>query len=552
MLTPEQQSAVDSKSRKILCIAGPGAGKTKTLTARIARVIRDGTKPNEICAVTFTNAAADSLVKRLRDESALEINEHLGYVGTLHSLLLRLIQRNAQSLGFRTGISVLDEELAESLVKKCATAQKYKGSHKRLMQEINLGPFVVRNSSPESLVAEHYYNKLHEGNMLDFDSLLHYGLRVVRTSGKLFEFMFVDEGQDNSDVDYKIYETMDVGNMFVVADVDQSIYGFRGGNPKNMITLSNSNGCEVIKLERNFRSDCEICDIAQQLIEHNKSRIPKTLIPNSENLGTVEVNRFNNELEEQKWVGMKLMEYNPTECAVLLRTNYLVKEFTTALAAMGVPVSESVRPEMPPDWKKAKALLALLSDPENDVHSENWIEHFSYGGRGPKVARAARLAAMGAGKSINQHCLFFPRITTAANLVPQLQKEGISPESVELVSKIIETVSKTASMSEVCLAVNDYIAEQRKNQSGVTVSTIHGAKGLEWENVFLPAFEEEVTPGVRRDMDLEEERRIAFVAVTRTKHNLHLSWCLSRTPQFGSDTTRNPSRFLQEMGMKHD
>lgn len=545
-LNQQQQAAVNSTAATILCLAGPGSGKTRVLIERISRLIRDGTEPGEIVAITFTNAAAAVMQERLG------AGVQLGFCGTLHSFMLRLLREHGASLGFGPGLGVLDEQQAAKLRDQCVTEAKLVATKADIDAEVLRYPTRPKggNMSQAVLAAARFCQTLREANLVTFDTLLAYGLRLLQEQPECtaqFRHLLWDEFQDSSDMDAELFLALTIPNKFVVGDQDQSIYGFRGGNVGNILALSNRPRTEKIYLQDNYRCASRICDAANALIDHNEDRIPKQTRSATGEAGVCNVTSHATEQAELDWLCAGVRSEGPLDCAVLVRTNALVARFSQGLRGAGIPVAEAVRPRVPQDWSKAKLLIQLLNDPENDTLAYWWIEQT----QGAAAAIQARLIAQAKCRSINQQTLKLQTGLPVAAVGESLARAGIGVESIARVAAAQGRLRSDASMADLVLALAAEEQESVTVGEGVTISTIHSAKGKEWGTVFLPAWEDEILPGISKSMDLEESRRLAFVAITRARHTLLISHAAARMPAFASTRAKpaTASRFISEAGL---
>lgn len=551
--TPSQRRAIESDHPNILCLAGPGSGKTRTLVERINRLVRDGHAPESMVAITFTQAAAQELQRRL--------TVRLGFVGTLHKFMLRALQTNGQAINLSPSLTVLDEQQADQLLEQVAEEERYKGTKKDLQEAVagNDASTAAKN------VARRFSGVCVASGFLTFDQILRVGLSMIldhRPFNPLnHRFLFVDEIQDSADIDAAIYEALPIPNKFRVGDTDQAIFAFRGGNVANALVLSRRADVEVITLEENFRSTSQVCQAAQLLIEGNPMRPAKRTV--SHNTGVYVLNgeqrgvssrSFDTEIAENRYVAGILNKELAVEgacqltCAVLLRTNALVERWRKALEGFGIPVSAVERVQRPADWRLALNVIGLLNDPANDILARWIVEHHE------GTAAAAKAATRAKAERTTINALYFKlQDGTAVKDVPTaLARFGTSPEAVGQVKAALAADDAPATIPELLLALNAQPENQQAGE-GVTVCTMHAAKGREWDVVLLPSFEQEVIPGERKsqtDELTEEERRIAFVAVTRARYAVHISWARTRKAQFGGKMVNpKPSQFIKEMGL---
>ena len=226
LFTKEQKQAIQSQSAKILCLASPGAGKTMVLCERIRYLITSGTAPAEIVVLTFTNAAAREIQKRIGDVK-------LSYTGTLHGFMLRLCTAHASAIGYGGKISVVDADQAEDFLIAVVAKLKLKATKGEIETAIALGPRALCNGTPASLIASDYFRTMRKNGLMDFDMVLHYGLEVAGYTGWMKtepKHLLVDEAQDSAEIDFQIYASLPIPNKFLVGDCDQRIFSFRGSS----------------------------------------------------------------------------------------------------------------------------------------------------------------------------------------------------------------------------------------------------------------------------------------------------------------------------------
>jgi|GEM_PF-2866474 len=552
-LSVEQGAAVESTCDNLLMIAGPGSGKTHTLVARTQRLIEQGASPSTMAVITFTNEAANELVKRAGVQFA--------YCGTLHGYLLRLLQQFGDRIGLRETISVVDKAMHEELVKEIQAECKAKSLPQRdIKVALNKGPQMLSRLQEKGgldkadTVALCYYQRIVQASMLDYDSILHFGRQLIENLTpwdiKLL-YLFVDEYQDSSTLDDVIYATLPVPEKFFIGDPDQSIYGFRGADVRCILDVSEREEFNTLALEDNYRSDQAITEAAQRLIEHNTNRTHKQTRSMSENPGKVEVVSFPYELDETEYLAKRIMALpDKNEVAILVRYNAHVEFFRERLKAYGVPMPRIVGTADPKDWNKARLLLSLLCDPENDRLAYSWL----VATEGREAADRIKLQALTEYNPINDVVLHLPAIEKVSPEMAAecLARKSISRESIMRVEAAVAALPEGARLPELVAALQ-YDAAPKVEGEGVTVCTIHGAKGREWDHVFLPAFEQETLPSEAslKAGNVEEDRRLAFVAMTRARHTLTISFSEVRSKQWGrGEEAKQPSQFIAEAGLE--
>jgi len=546
-LSPEQQKAVDSESPSILMMAGPGSGKTHTLIARTRALLERDAHPSQMVVITFTNEAADELKRR----SDLDFK----YCGTLHGFMLRILQEFGHKIGLTINISVMTEDMRDEMLTALKKQNGFtRGTKKEINEALSMGPWTLSDmlKNGESLsksqtVALSYYQQCRAESVIDYDSILFFGLEVARKLDfydlKVL-YLFVDEYQDSSGIDALIYDALPVTDRFYIGDPDQSIYAFRGADLGNIIELAEERpDTEVLALEDNYRCDQEITRAAQHLIEHNQYRPQKATRSVTGAEGKVLFHEpFSYDLEELIWVAQEINKLpDPAEVAVLVRTNKLVEFFRDGLRGHSVQIPVVRHAQLPDDYKRTLLYLSLLCNPENDRLAYAWLCKTN-----KAKADTIKMEALAQFTSINKAWLHLPTEPDLADVIGLLRRESTS---FEMIARIEDTTAKLPDHYSLAELVSALQYEQPKERgAGVTVTTMHSAKGREWDHVFLPALEQGVIPSKSKNATLEEERRLMFVAMTRARHTLTLSSSIIREdPWTHRETTMQPSQFLEEV-----
>lgn len=572
--TPDQRRAIDSTAKDILCVAGPGSGKTTVLAARINRLCQDN-PPDQIVALTYTNDAARNLESRLAhkvhvngDESMppIAVNPRLGYSGTLHGYCLRMLTRHCGGYGYGARTGIIDNEAAEQLIAAHAATIGCKDPVKKILEVKAAGRPKGPNFTSAELVVLAYREELADSGLLDFDLILTEFLRLLTTQQDVrnaieaeSEFLFVDEVQDCSEVDWKIFHALPIANKFFVGDPDQAIFGFRGGQPLLMVIFARMKGVETIYLQENFRCAVPICQAAQHLIQRNVRRIPKeTLSAFAADDGgrVVPFGATQNEGDEIAQVNgfIANARLEPDSYAILARTNAIADAFRADLIGRGIQVTEPPKSNLPPDWFMARAIIEMMAQPLSDTLAFFYcIAKATHSGanafKARQIAEDIRRNARAIGHPINKHAPGMAKPTILD--VPQaLDRDKVSLEARMQIGEIIKRLPHGSTMTDLALevaAIEKPIAPEKL--TGVDVMTIHSAKGREWDIVFIVGFEDEVTPGSAKNADIEEERRLAFVALTRAREAVYISHAESRRANWGPRPVQKhrASRFLKEI-----
>lgn len=570
-MTPnrEQQAAIDSDAETTVVAAGPGSGKSWTLVQTVRARVADGVNPKRIVVLTFTNAGAHVYVARLKPLV-------LGFAGNVHGYCIRLLQAFGAELGYRAGsISVVTKETQVAML--VATAIKLFGKKKGGKPKLSMEEITGNVTEQSQLIWRDYRHDLKTSNMIDFDKILEDGVRLLQMRSVIdqlnVDLLLTDETQDSGKIDWMIFNSVPAKKRFIVGDPDQSIYVFRGGEPSIFVHLAQRDDVKLVTMSHNYRSDMAICEAASSLIRHNRERIFKPVIAVSNELGSVEVVEVPHGGAEifKAYQLIRESGYAFGECAILCRLNRTAKDFQEKLRGFGVSVKRTGGMKLPADWSFALSAIGLLIDPDNNHHAEQVlrasdteeavIESMKQKAR---IAHLALSDMMGKG-------------VRGWNITPLpldvLLLLGVGDESMELIRK------RVAVLPNPNPTLSDLLADLWNNDKwnvedegdGITVCTIHAAKGKEWDFVLVPACEEGILPklpklkpltgagahggdtvdflaqeNVRIEGSIEEERRLFFVAITRPRHRLVLTHAKERT-EFFKTTTRLPSRFLQEI-----
>jgi DNA helicase II / ATP-dependent DNA helicase PcrA len=630
-LNPAQREAVEHVHGPLLVLAGAGSGKTRVLTTRIAALIdRHGVPPDRIFAVTFTNKAAGEMKHRIgrlleRDPSGL-------WIGTFHSLSARLLRREAELLGFTRRFTIYDEDDRLSLIKRLMEQRGHstKMFPPRAVQSL-ISAAKNRMVPPDELAASAPFDRLSQvaadvygamgpalraANAMDFDDLLLHPLTLfrehpdrLRAYQQRFSFILVDEFQDTNKAQYQLIRLLGAhGNVCAVGDDDQSIYGWRGADVRNMQDfLKDFRGAKLVRLEENYRSTQVVLDAANGVIAENSGRIGKTLTTRRRGGEPVTLLAAADERDEAEWVVRELQrrsaagEWSYADMAVLYRTNSQSRALEEAFRRAGIPyrligaISFYERREV----KDLLAYLRLVANPSDD---EAFLRAVAVPRRGlgetslallgqqaqhwakPLLATAAmadRIADLrpnvreafrsfagfveGVGERAGRRAPaeVLEQIIRAIDYEAVLLAEG--PEGADRWENVRELVASAADWSEEVSDDPDagtplerFLAEAALlsagdtvvgSELGVTLMTLHTAKGLEWPVVVLTGLEHGLFPLARAEEQpdgLEEERRLCYVGLTRAKDKLYLTWARARR-RGGELRPGIPSRFLKAL-----
>ena len=655
-MNERQRAAVEHGDGPLMVLAGAGTGKTRVLVHRIARLVETGTPPWEILAVTFTNKAAGEMRHRLRE--LLGEAADAMWIGTFHATCARILRRWGSYVGLRKGFVIFDDDdqmkLVERLLKDTGLDEQV--SARTILSRFDraknrgISPTAHKTGVFDEIVDQIYplYEaQLHKENAVDFNDLLLFVLKlfaideVKAVLGVRFRQVLVDEFQDTNKVQYDLVTRFAEAtrNLTVVGDDDQSIYAWRGAEPRNLLDFDRDfPDATVIKLEQNYRSTQTILDAANCIIRKNRDRHEKSLWTDKGGGELLEVYQAGDERGEAYFIANSIRRalddgpMSPNDIAVLYRTNAQSRVLEEHLRAMRIPakvvgaVSFFERKEI----KDVVAYLRLLGNAAADSAFERvvnvpargigdtTVERLRAAARagGGNLLDAARLAARGEvaglgaaarkklhsfvelvdglGEVIEQGASVAEtiiQVVDRSGLRAKLEAEG-STESRDRLDNLAELVSTASDFDEeyaaeapdspstaaisgrwmqapsddpdpaaagAFRAVHDFLERIALSSSAdqtaaeqVVLMTIHIAKGLEWPLVFISGMEDGLFPslrerdGVSEDAALEEERRLAYVAITRAREKLVLTHARTRRV-WGEIRIQGPSRFLADL-----
>ncbi|MGV1829838.1 UvrD-helicase domain-containing protein [Agrobacterium vitis] len=641
-LNPEQREAVETLDGPVLVLAGAGTGKTRVLTTRIAHILATGRAfPSQILSVTFTNKAAREMKERVGVLVGGAV-EGMPWLGTFHSIGVKLLRRHAELVGLTSDFTILDTDDVVRLIKQIIQAEglddkrwpakmfagmidgwKNKGLDPAQIPEGDARAF--GNGKGRELYAA-YQARLKSLNACDFGDLLLHPIRMFRANPDVlkdyhqrFRFILVDEYQDTNTAQYMWLRllaqrpstkaadgkvTNGTVNICCVGDDDQSIYGWRGAEVDNILRFEKDfPGAKVIKLERNYRSTEHILGAAGFLIAHNEGRLGKTLFtdrvdPNDEK---VVVHAAWDSEEEARAVGEEIEQlqrnqHKLNDMAILVRASFQMREFEDRFVTLGLNYRVIGGPRFYErlEIRDAMAYFRMVCQPADDLAFER-IVNTPKRGLGdttvrtlhdyarkrdiPMLAAASDIIETDELKPKARKALFdvvtdfrrwqdllenTPHTELAEQILDesgytamwQNDKSAEAPGRLENLKELIRSMeafeSMRSFMEHVSLVMD---AETNENLDAVSIMTLHSAKGLEFETVFLPGWEEGLFPH-QRALDeggraaLEEERRLAYVGLTRAKRRCHL-WFVSNRRIHGLWQSTMPSRFLDELPPAH-
>jgi DNA helicase-2/ATP-dependent DNA helicase PcrA len=617
-LNEAQQAAVQSTEGPLLVLAGAGAGKTRVITHRIAYLLEVAhVAPNNILAVTFTNKAAGEMKSRLYSLVGAQ-SRHV-WMGTFHSVGLAILRRFGEKTVCGTGFSIVDQDDRTSLVREVTKIlgidpKKYSPKlYQRLISEYKNTIAFVENREPEDYthrfkeVFALYEKELRRQKLIDFDDMLSLSLRlfvqdseVLAYYRELCRYILVDEYQDTNVIQFAFLKELagESGNICVVGDDDQAIYGWRGAEVENILYFDRHfRHVKEIKLVDNYRSAPQILSVANRLIHHNADRRGKDLAAKSARNGEIVAAALPDERVEAEHVA-DLIEAHirrgtpPSEIAVLYRTNAQSRNFEVALNKRRIVyrVVGGVGFYQRREIKDILSYLRLYDNPYDEA-AFGRVAKTPPKGVGDKLVETVMQYALVNHLDILSACdLLIPtlrgRQATGLSIIRNIMHNIVTAESIaEMVdmvlsgsdykeylaqieepeeakarleniyelynaAKIYEEQSEMPSLSEFLSTTTLTTSTDEDAGESIRLMSMHAAKGLEFEAVFLTGLEEGIFPLSSQDGEdnLEEERRLAYVGITRAKIYLSFSHVVSRMVH-GKRQLMRPSRFLKEAGV---
>ena len=632
-LNPEQSEAVLTTEGPLLVLAGAGTGKTRVLTARLAHIISTAKAwPSQTLTVTFTNKAAREMRERALSLIG-DAGEGLRWLGTFHSISARILRQHAELAGLKPSFTIIDSDDAIRLCKQVIQAENIDAKRwtPRYLASLIDG-WKNRALTPGKVPEEEAYQfadgraikcyeiyqaRLKVLNACDFGDLLIHNIAIFQDNPDLlaelhrkFRYILVDEYQDTNVAQYLWLRLLaqGSGNICCVGDDDQSIYGWRGAEVDNILRFEKDfPGASVIRLERNYRSTAPILAAASAVIDHNRSRLGKSLHVGDETADDPDAEKLHvrglwDGEAEARWVGDEIEAWaakgrSHEDAAVLVRASWQMRAFEERFIMLGIPYRVIGGPRFfeRAEIRDALAYLRLVRSADDDLAFERVVNQPKRGvgaaslqklqlyaredGRSlatitPMVLQTDEIkgaAKRGLNRFLDQLNMWRDRLaggmahTELAEVILEesgytdmLQKDR-SPQSQTRLDNLKELIRAMGEFDSLPAFLEhvELIMDVGSQASGdeVQILTLHGAKGLEWPLVFLPGWEEEVFPS-KRSIDesgmkgLEEERRLAYVGITRARESCRISFVANRQI-FGRWQAVLPSRFIDELPHEH-
>lgn len=625
MLNREQRMAAETLEGPVLILAGAGSGKTRALTYRVANLIDHGVPAYRILALTFTNKAAREMKTRVEALIGAE-NAEAAWISTFHSTCARILRRDIEKLGYNRSFTIYDDDdqgrvlkeiykelnIDDAFIPLRETKGKISDAKNKLQtpdEWFGRTGRDRRNSFIHDIMTS-YEKKMKSLNALDFDDLLLKTLElfadhppVLQQYRERFRYVLVDEYQDTNKAQYELIRllTADSRNLCVVGDDDQSIYGWRGADIRNILDFEvDYPDAKVIKLEQNYRSTANILDAANQLIARNEGRKDKKLWTERSEGEKIQVYCASDEHDESMWMARQILAIQRSgegygETAILYRTNAQSRVPEEILMKSGIPykVFGGQKFYERKEIKDIIAYLRVIVNPADDISLARIInvpkraigettiqalssrasamnaplftvlndppEELGSRARANVSAFFSMMTLLGAMKECMGLLEFVDTLIEKTGLEEQYQKEDTEEalnrlenmnefrNSLREYAENEENPTLESYLENVALVTDLDRAEDGKGY--VTMMTLHSAKGLEFDNVFIPGMEENIFPSMRsvaEENRLEEERRLMYVGITRARKRLFLSRASERM-QYNQYAHNPPSRFLGEI-----
>ena len=625
-LNDKQYEAVVNTEGPCLVIAGAGSGKTKVLTHKIAYLIDEkGVLPWNILAITFTNKAANEMKERIEGlvgDVAKDI-----WMGTFHSVCVRILRRFIDRIGFDSSFIIFDTSDQRTLIKACIkniglddkmftdrSVQSEISNAKNEMLEPD--QYTLRangdfRKEKIALVYEMYQRKLKENNAIDFDDIINYTIKILMDNPDVleyysdkFKYVLVDEYQDTNKSQFTLVTLLASknGNITVVGDNDQGIYSFRGADISNILNFERDfPGTKIIKLEQNYRCTGNILKAANSVIKNNEVKYKKQLWTENDVGNLPKVYSAKNEYDEGTYIATQIEhlrreeKYNYSDFAILYRMNTQSRAIEEILRREGIPykIIGGLKFYERKEIKDVISYLRLIQNPSDNISLKRVINEPKRGiGKTSldnieKLAEDTGISMYEIIKNADQYGLnrVFLNSREFVNVIEELRNKKDDIKISELIKETLNKSGYTKALEEentieaenrienldefltVAIEFEDESAENKlsdflegitlssdidnmeETDDSVTLMTLHSAKGLEFPVVFLVGMEEGIFPGyksISEPKELEEERRLCYVGITRAKKNLFLT-CSKQRTIFGSTSCNPISRFLKEI-----
>lgn len=606
-LNDEQKEAVLYTEGPLMILAGAGSGKTRVITSKIYHLIEDcNVNPYNILAITFTNKAA----KEMKIRTSMMLNKDIDniIISTFHSFGLKILFKHYELLGYKNNFIIMDSDDSTSLIKKILKDKDLDPkvySVGEILKKIstyknNLGQKYILDDVLSSIYEE-YQKRLKENNSVDFDDLIILPVKLFKEYPEVleyyqnrFKYILIDEFQDINNIQYELSYLLakKYRNLTCVGDIDQSIYSFRDANYENIFMLEQDfKDLKTIKLEENYRSTQNILNASNSLISHNKKRKEKNLWTRNEKGDKVYLFRAYDEKNEADFVLKEIIRLQElgvdnSLIAVLYRNNVLSRNIEQALKVAGIPykmiggVGFYSRSEI----KNVIAYLRFIYNQDDEVSLARII-NFPKRGIGDKTFEKLMDKARNENKSIydiiegkkelefknliedlkfsfNDLTVIemFETLLEKANIIEEYEKSDDIRDlnRIEYLEEFKSVIRENSSDEKGIIALGDFLLNsslisdkaELEDEESINLMTIHSSKGCEFDYVFIIGMEDTILPSIKEDSDIEEERRLLYVAITRARKKVFLITTMRRI-LYGQTTMRGPSSFIDEIDREY-
>jgi DNA helicase-2/ATP-dependent DNA helicase PcrA len=584
-LNSSQKEAVTHFGTPLLLLAGAGSGKTRVLTHRAANLIQRGlATPSQILLLTFTNKAASEMKERM--SKLLKSQNNTVFAGTFHSFCCRILRKDGSSVGVVPDFVIYDSNDQENLVKGIIlglnlTTQEFKPSSVLYFIEDCKNKYISASESinqssgfwanTAAKIYKQYQAKLAEYQALDFNDLLVKTVdlfikypTILEKYQDNYRYVLVDEYQDTNQIQYLL--TKLIANKYqqitAVGDASQAIYGWRGADYRNLVSFSaDFKNTKIINLEENYRSTQVILDAANSVISKNNSHPVLKLFTQKKSSDLIKIFEANSEIAEAEYISTKIQFIHNNlripykQIAVLYRMNAQSRVLEESFIKYSIPyvLIGGLRFY---DRAEIKDILSMLRYALNrsDLISADRVEKAL--GKRKKISFENHLDDINI-KTLTSLQILESLVTASGYLNKYDPKDEDDIKKIENIKELKSVAANFPILNDllenVALVQQEYSLQEKNkkkdNKEGVRLMTLHGSKGLEFEVVFLVGFEEGILPHSRsmaEDNDIEEERRLCYVGITRAKDYLFISYATKRL-FFGKSSLNEPSRFLLEI-----
>ena len=566
-LNPSQFEAVKHINGPLLITAGAGSGKTKTLTSRLLFLLSNNIPGHEIVAITFTNKAAEEMKRRAT--AIFTDQQNIPFIGTFHAFGARILRKEAIAFDRSGSFSIFDESDAIKLIKqilKNGDFDKIQYPFGKVRRQISKAKDELSSSFADENV-EYIYNQyetqLKRQNAFDFDDLIGKPVRLFESSPQKleeyqsrFRYFLVDEYQDINTAQYRLIKLLSdkEKNLSVVGDDHQSIYSFRSADFRNFLNFERDfPNAKIVILDQNYRSTKNIVSASSAVIHHNKNQRHKTLWTNNEEGSLIHIQGFYSAEREAEWLALNISDNQNT--AVLYRTNAQSRPIEQACIFNGIPyfIYGGLKFYDRKEIKDIVSAMRYATNPADELSKERLLKEFKKTRVRPIIDALPEMA------SSLSPVEFIGYLLKETAYLESLRNDKNFEERQENIGELISFASGFSSVDELIERISllestdqpKSIGQEKQrsdslqnttasqnNKSPIRLMTIHMAKGLEFDNVFLVGASENILPHERaifKEDDIEEERRLMYVAMTRAKKKLSISFF------------RNASRFLYEI-----